>query len=117
MSRLKNQAKSAAAGKGERTVNRAWLLGFTAFLPLTAHTSFCVLVGSQLAANQKALSIQCKICLTPFLCTSSESKLKEHSDSKHPKARPFAHKHSRVCTATCRAHFCTPRVHLRCAGR
>jgi hypothetical protein len=29
---------------------------------------------------------QCKICLQPFICTSSESKLKEHSDSKHPKA-------------------------------
>ena len=29
---------------------------------------------------------QCKICLQPFICTSSEAKLKEHSDSKHPKA-------------------------------
>ena len=31
-------------------------------------------------------AVQCKICLQPFICTSSEAKLKEHSDSKHPKA-------------------------------
>ncbi len=29
---------------------------------------------------------QCKICLQPFICTSTEVKLKEHSDNKHPKA-------------------------------
>ena len=32
------------------------------------------------------VAAQCKICLQPFICTSSEAKLKEHSDSKHPKA-------------------------------
>jgi hypothetical protein len=31
-------------------------------------------------------SSQCKICLQPFICTSTETKLKEHSDNKHPKA-------------------------------
>jgi hypothetical protein len=41
--------------------------------------------GSQLAANAAALSLKCKICMQPFICTSSEAKLKEHSDAKHPK--------------------------------
>ena len=29
---------------------------------------------------------QCKVCLQPFICTSAEAKLREHSDNKHPKA-------------------------------
>eukprot|EP00227_Mantoniella_beaufortii_P015443 CAMPEP_0197574362 /NCGR_PEP_ID=MMETSP1326-20131121/104_1 /TAXON_ID=1155430 /ORGANISM="Genus nov. species nov., Strain RCC2288" /LENGTH=79 /DNA_ID=CAMNT_0043136919 /DNA_START=53 /DNA_END=292 /DNA_ORIENTATION=- len=42
--------------------------------------------GSQLATNAKAMNVQCKVCLTPFMCTLSAAKLKEHSDSKHPKS-------------------------------
>jgi len=34
----------------------------------------------------RARAAQCKICLQPFICTSSEVKLKEHSDSKHAKS-------------------------------
>lgn len=40
---------------------------------------------SQLAVNQKAMSIVCQICRSNFMCTSTETKLKEHSDNKHPK--------------------------------
>eukprot|EP00976_Prorocentrum_cordatum_P013828 276104-Prorocentrum_minimum.AAC.3 len=41
--------------------------------------------GSQLKDNAKALSIKCHICMQTFMCTSTESKLREHSDNKHPK--------------------------------
>ena len=34
--------------------------------------------GSQLKQNEAALSIKCKICLQPFICTSAEVKLREH---------------------------------------
>jgi len=39
--------------------------------------------GSQLKANAAALSVKCSICLQTFICTTTESKLKEHSDNKH----------------------------------
>ena len=38
------------------------------------------------AAGSEAPAAQCKVCLQPFICTSTEAKLKEHSDNKHPKA-------------------------------
>lgn len=41
--------------------------------------------GSQLATNQKAMNIQCKVCLQPFMGTATEDKLKEHWESKHSK--------------------------------
>jgi hypothetical protein len=28
---------------------------------------------------------KCAVCMQPFMCTSTEAKLKEHSDNKHPK--------------------------------
>lgn len=41
--------------------------------------------GSQLKDNAAAQSIKCMVCLATFICTSSEAKLKEHSENKHPK--------------------------------
>jgi hypothetical protein len=41
--------------------------------------------GSQLKGNAASQSIICQICRSTFICTSTESKLKEHSDAKHPK--------------------------------
>ncbi|KAI0527507.1 hypothetical protein KFK09_003110 [Dendrobium nobile] len=41
--------------------------------------------GSQLETNKKAMNIQCKICMQTFMCTTSESKCKEHFEAKHPK--------------------------------
>lgn len=40
---------------------------------------------SQLADNAKAMTIVCNICRQSFMCNSTELKLREHSDSKHPK--------------------------------
>lgn len=31
------------------------------------------------------MNIQCKVCMATFMCTMSETKLKEHADNKHPK--------------------------------
>ncbi|XP_073032715.1 uncharacterized protein At2g23090-like [Primulina huaijiensis] len=42
--------------------------------------------GSQLDSNKKAMSIQCKVCMQSFICTTSEVKCKEHAEAKHPKA-------------------------------
>ncbi|BAF20665.1 uncharacterized protein At2g23090 [Oryza sativa Japonica Group] len=42
--------------------------------------------GSQLEANKKAMNIQCKICMQTFICTTSETKCKEHAEAKHPKS-------------------------------
>ncbi|XP_073306159.1 uncharacterized protein At2g23090-like [Primulina huaijiensis] len=42
--------------------------------------------GSQLDSNKKAMSIQCKVCMQTFICTTSEVKCKEHAEAKHPKA-------------------------------
>lgn len=41
--------------------------------------------GSQLKQNTNAMSLKCHVCLQSFVCTSSEAKLKEHSENKHPK--------------------------------
>ncbi|KAL9254759.1 hypothetical protein AKJ16_DCAP06122 [Drosera capensis] len=41
--------------------------------------------GSQLDANKKAMSIQCKICMQTFICTTTEVKCREHAEAKHPK--------------------------------
>ncbi|KAG1679468.1 hypothetical protein FOA52_011066 [Chlamydomonas sp. UWO 241] len=40
---------------------------------------------SQTKQNAAAMNIQCVTCMATFLCTSTDSKLKEHSDNKHPK--------------------------------
>ena len=42
--------------------------------------------SSQLAANQKAMSLKCKICMQTFMMTQ-KSQLPAHVDSKHPKAK------------------------------
>ncbi|CAI5473856.1 unnamed protein product [Closterium sp. Yama58-4] len=41
--------------------------------------------GSQLEVNQKAMSIQCKVCMQTFICTTNEAKCREHADARHPK--------------------------------
>ncbi|KAJ8634618.1 hypothetical protein MRB53_008885 [Persea americana] len=41
--------------------------------------------GSQLETNKKAMTIQCKVCMQTFICTTSEVKCKEHAEAKHPK--------------------------------
>ncbi|MFQ6639617.1 hypothetical protein Gotur_016577 [Gossypium turneri] len=45
----------------------------------------CIL-GSQLESNKKAMTIQCKVCMQTFICTTSEVKCREHAESKHPKS-------------------------------
>ncbi|KAH7286504.1 hypothetical protein KP509_02G108900 [Ceratopteris richardii] len=42
--------------------------------------------GSQLESNKKAMSIQCKVCMQTFMCTTTEVKCREHAESKHPKS-------------------------------
>ncbi|KMT13850.1 hypothetical protein BVRB_4g076940 [Beta vulgaris subsp. vulgaris] len=41
--------------------------------------------GSQLDTNKKAMSIQCKVCMQTFMCTTTEVKCREHAEAKHPK--------------------------------
>ncbi|XP_020579106.1 uncharacterized protein At2g23090-like [Phalaenopsis equestris] len=41
--------------------------------------------GSQLESNKKAMNIQCKVCMQTFMCTTSESKCREHAEAKHAK--------------------------------
>ncbi|KAF3785435.1 Uncharacterized protein EJ110_NYTH27414 [Nymphaea thermarum] len=41
--------------------------------------------GSQLETNKKAMTIQCKVCMQTFMCTTSEVKCREHAEAKHPK--------------------------------
>ena len=53
-------------------------------------------------------SSQCHICLTTFVCTTNEAKLREHQENKHPK-NEFS-----VCTgARLHAHLCTYVIHTR----
>ncbi|GMH21504.1 hypothetical protein Nepgr_023346 [Nepenthes gracilis] len=40
--------------------------------------------GSQIESNKKAMSIQCKVCMQTFICTTSEAKCREHAEAKHP---------------------------------
>ncbi|XP_038983397.1 uncharacterized protein At2g23090-like [Phoenix dactylifera] len=42
--------------------------------------------GSQLESNKKAMTIQCKVCMQAFMCTTSEVKCREHAEAKHPKS-------------------------------
>ncbi|CAA6667399.1 unnamed protein product [Spirodela intermedia] len=42
--------------------------------------------GSQLESNKKAMTIQCKVCMQTFICTTSEAKCREHAEARHPKA-------------------------------
>ncbi|CAA6670317.1 unnamed protein product [Spirodela intermedia] len=37
--------------------------------------------GSQLETNKKAMSIQCKVCMQTFICTTSEVKCREHAEA------------------------------------
>ncbi|KAL4343768.1 hypothetical protein AHAS_Ahas11G0111400 [Arachis hypogaea] len=46
--------------------------------------------GSQLETNKKAMSIQCKVCMQTFICTTSEVKCREHAEAKHPKSDLYA---------------------------
>ncbi|CAA7404233.1 unnamed protein product [Spirodela intermedia] len=41
--------------------------------------------GSQLESNKKAMTIQCKVCMQTFICTTSEAKCREHAEARHPK--------------------------------
>eukprot|EP00897_Mesotaenium_endlicherianum_P003453 jgi/Mesen1/3135/ME000184S02205 len=45
--------------------------------------------GSQLKSNEKAMNIQCKVCMQSFICTTNEAKCKEHAEARHPKADLF----------------------------
>lgn len=42
--------------------------------------------GSQLKANQAALTLKCHVCLQLFICTTTEAKMREHAENKHPKS-------------------------------
>ncbi|CAI0451732.1 unnamed protein product [Linum tenue] len=44
---------------------------------------------SQLQSNKKAMTIQCKVCMQTFICTTSEAKCREHAEAKHPKSDVF----------------------------
>ncbi|KAL9244148.1 hypothetical protein vseg_017954 [Gypsophila vaccaria] len=46
--------------------------------------------GSQLDTNKKAMSIQCKVCMQTFMCTTTEVKCREHAENKHPKSDVYA---------------------------
>ncbi|XP_010548449.1 PREDICTED: uncharacterized protein At2g23090-like [Tarenaya hassleriana] len=46
--------------------------------------------GSQLEKNKKAMTIQCKVCMQTFICTTTEVKCKEHAEARHPKSDLFA---------------------------
>ncbi|XP_039018229.1 uncharacterized protein At2g23090-like [Hibiscus syriacus] len=35
--------------------------------------------GSQLDSNKKAMTIQCKVCMQTFMCTTTEVKCREHA--------------------------------------
>ncbi|CAN8074184.1 unnamed protein product [Agarophyton chilense] len=41
--------------------------------------------GSQMAANQSAMSIVCAVCRSTFMCTMKAASLRQHVESKHPK--------------------------------
>ncbi|MBA0597185.1 hypothetical protein Gorai_007000 [Gossypium raimondii] len=47
-------------------------------------------ISSQLESNKEAMTIQCKVCMQAFICTTSEVKCKEHAEAKHPKSDIFA---------------------------
>ncbi|KAE8647516.1 hypothetical protein Csa_003813 [Cucumis sativus] len=82
MAREKNMEKLKAASKGE------FLGGYllTNVKTISVLGSVGVGVGSQLEANKKAMSIQCKVCMQTFICTTSEVKCREHAEAKHPKS-------------------------------
>nr|KJB63926.1 hypothetical protein B456_010G024800 [Gossypium raimondii] len=46
--------------------------------------------GKHLESNKEAMTIQCKVCMQAFICTTSEVKCKEHAEAKHPKSDIFA---------------------------
>ncbi|KAK8552019.1 hypothetical protein V6N13_120451 [Hibiscus sabdariffa] len=46
--------------------------------------------GSQLDSNKKAMTIQCRVCMQTFICTTSEVKCREHAEAKHPKSDIYA---------------------------
>ncbi|KAF8729060.1 hypothetical protein HU200_018374 [Digitaria exilis] len=69
MARERNMEKNKAA-KGARCSFR--ILGYDE--------------RSQLEVNKKAMSIQCKVCMQTFMCTTTEVKCREHAEAKHPKS-------------------------------
>ncbi|XP_022143878.1 uncharacterized protein At2g23090-like isoform X1 [Momordica charantia] len=46
--------------------------------------------GSQLETNKKAMTIQCKVCMQTFICTTTEVKCREHAEARHPKSELYA---------------------------
>uniref|UniRef100_A0A2N9EMM3 At2g23090-like zinc-binding domain-containing protein n=1 Tax=Fagus sylvatica TaxID=28930 RepID=A0A2N9EMM3_FAGSY len=46
--------------------------------------------GSQLEKNKAAMTIQCKVCMQTFICTTTEVKCREHAEAKHPKSDVYA---------------------------
>ncbi|KAG2444437.1 hypothetical protein HXX76_001190 [Chlamydomonas incerta] len=42
--------------------------------------------GSQLKQNQASMTIKCNVCMTVFVCTTTEKLLREHAENKHPKS-------------------------------
>ncbi|XP_038723280.1 uncharacterized protein At2g23090-like [Tripterygium wilfordii] len=46
--------------------------------------------GSQIETHKKAMSIQCKVFMQTFTCTTTEVKCKEHAEVKHPKSDVYA---------------------------
>jgi hypothetical protein len=115
ISRAKNAAKAASAGKGTplrrerekkglihfflQAVEAAPppLLSFSPSSSLTASSSSSSSslqqpkkkTGSRLKDNAAALSIICQVCRSTFLCTSTRPKLEEHIASKHAKGGSF----------------------------
>ncbi|KAJ5669351.1 hypothetical protein N7462_010421 [Penicillium macrosclerotiorum] len=43
---------------------------------------------SQTKSNEKAMNIQCKVCLQTFLQTTKAPALQEHASNKHKKGLP-----------------------------
>lgn len=80
MSRARNQAAAASAGKGSQLKQNE--------AALTLKVRGCCApprAGVPPSLTCQFGASQCKICCQPFICTSAEVKLKEHSDNKHPK--------------------------------
>ena len=44
---------------------------------------------ASLIPTKKAMTIQCKVCMQTFMCTTSEVKCREHAEAKHPKSDVF----------------------------
>jgi hypothetical protein len=72
----------------EHVPDRLHLAGATNVSVVSSTASRCFPCAggkSQLSENAKAMTIVCQICRQSFLCNMTAAKLKEHSDSRHPK--------------------------------